>query len=148
MRISDWSSDVCSSDLAAAPGLRARLTSLAGTQRMPMEIWWALLQEVADVHPRVATGIEIGKHARPHHVGVLGYLAMSCDTLGPALARFQRFQPLLHNLTPTLATRTGADFQRSWDPTYGRSTRLSDEVLVSEMMTMARPLKDRKSTRR
>src|SRR3546814_3377801 len=61
MRISDWSSDVCSSDLAAAPGLRARLTSLAGTQRMPMEIWWALLQEVADVHPRVATGIEIGR---------------------------------------------------------------------------------------
>src|SRR3546814_19889311 len=65
----------------------------------------ALLQEVADLHPRVATGIEIGKHARPHHVGVLGYLAMSCDTLGQALARFQRFQPLLHNLTPTLATR-------------------------------------------
>src|SRR3546814_19969957 len=112
MRISDWSSDVCSSDLrhggrtvaegiyvsaalaemlrqylddegAAAPGLRARLTSLADTQRMPMEIWWALLQEVADVHPRVATGIEIGKHARPHHVGVLGYLALSCDPPGP-----------------------------------------------------------------
>src|SRR3546814_15277673 len=80
---------------------------------MPMEIWWALLQEVADVHPRVATGIEIGKHARPHHVGVLGYLAMSCDTLGQALARFQRFQPLLHNLTPTLATRKGDDFQLS-----------------------------------
>src|SRR3546814_20988599 len=90
---------------AAAPGLRARLTSLAGTQRMPMEIWWALLQAVADVHPRVATGIEIGKHARPHHDGVLGYLAMSCDTLGQALARFQRFQPLLHNPPPTLAPR-------------------------------------------
>src|SRR3546814_1953559 len=110
---------------------------------MPMEIWWALLQEVADVHPRVATGIEIGKHARPHHDGVLGYLAMSCDTLGQALARFQRFQPLLHNLTPTLATRKGDDFQLSWDPPYGRSTRLSDEVLVSAMLTLARQLTGR-----
>src|SRR3546814_6280721 len=85
----------------------------------------------------------IGKHARPHHVGVLGYLAMSCDTLGQALARFQRFQPLLHNLTPTLATRKGDDFQLSWDPSYGRSTRLSDEVLVSAMLTLARQLTGR-----
>src|SRR3546814_14379821 len=107
----------------------------------------ALLQEVADLHPRVATGIEIGKHARPHHVGVLGYLAMSCDTLGQALARFQRFQPLLHNLTPTLATRKGDEFQLSWDPSYGRSTRLSDEVLGSAMLTLARQLTGRAARR-
>src|SRR3546814_17302048 len=110
---------------------------------MPREIWWALLQEVADVHPRVATGIEIGKHARTHHVGVLGYLAMSCDTLGQALARFQRFQPLLHNLTPTLATRKGDDFQVTWDPSYGRSTRRSDELLVPAMLTLAGQLPGR-----
>src|SRR3546814_11633799 len=122
---------------AAGPGRRARLTSLAGTERMPMEIWWAVLQEVADVHPRVATGIEIGKHARPHHVGVLGYLAMSCDTLGQALARFQRFQPPLHNLTPTPATPTGDDFQLSCDPSHGRPTLLPDAIPVPATLTHA-----------
>lgn len=130
-------------EAVAAPALRARLASVAGAQRMPMETWWASLQDITDVHPRPATGIEIGRHARPHHVGVLGYLAMSCETLGQALIRFQRFQPLLHNLTPTFATRKGDDFQLCWDASYGRSTRLSDEVLVSAMLTLARQLTGR-----
>lgn len=127
----------------AAPAMRARLAALAGAQRMPMELWWALLQQISELHPRAATGIEIGRHARPHHVGVLGYLAMSCATLGQALIRFQRFQPLLHNLAPTFATRKGNDFRLSWDPSYGRSTRLSDEVLVSAMLTLSRQLTGR-----
>nr|WP_241695984.1 AraC family transcriptional regulator [Solimonas terrae] len=110
---------------------------------MPVETWWALLQAIADQYPRTATGLHIGHHARPHHVGVLGYLSMSCETLGQALVRFQRFQPLLHNLTPTLASRKGDDFRLSWDPAYGRSTRLSDEVLVSAMLTLARQLTGR-----
>ncbi|HET8881984.1 MAG TPA: AraC family transcriptional regulator ligand-binding domain-containing protein [Solimonas sp.] len=127
----------------AAPAVRAQLAPFAGAQRMPIETWWALLQAIADAHPRAATGLRIGRHARPHHVGVLGYLSMSCETLGQALLRFQRFQPLLHNLTPTLATRKGDDFRLSWDPSYGRSTRLSDEVLVSAMLTLARQLTGR-----
>lgn len=127
----------------AAPALRAQLASFAGAQRMPVETWWTLLQAIADAHPRPATGLRIGQHVRPHHVGVLGYLSMSCETLGQALVRFQRFQPLLHNLTPTFATRKGDDFRLSWDPSYGRSTRLSDEVLVSAMLTLARQLTGR-----
>ncbi|WP_020650037.1 AraC family transcriptional regulator [Solimonas variicoloris] len=124
----------------AAPAVRAELDAYAGAQRMPVETWWSLLQAIAEADPQPAIGLRIGRFAKPHHVGVLGYLAMSCATLGQALIRFQRFQPLLHNLTPTLATRRGEDFGLSWDPAYGRSTRLSDEVLVSAMLTLARSL--------
>src|SRR3546814_4372034 len=35
MRISDWSSDVCSSDLLAAPDLVSLLNHLKGTQQLP-----------------------------------------------------------------------------------------------------------------
>lgn len=130
-----------------APELRARLAAFTGQQRMPVETWWSLLERIAALRPQPAAGLAIGRRARPHHVGVLGYLAMSCETLGQALARFQRFQPLLHNLTPTLATRRGEDFRLSWDPSYGRSTRLSDEVLVSAMLTLARQLTGRPALR-
>src|SRR3546814_14690223 len=40
-------------------------------------------------------------------------------------------QPLLHNLTPTLATRKGDDFQLSWYRSYGRSSRLPAEIIGS-----------------
>ncbi|NKF23751.1 AraC family transcriptional regulator [Solimonas marina] len=124
-------------------GLRERLGTLAAQPRMAAETWWALLQQIADARPRPVTGLWIGRSARPHHVGVLGYLAMSCETLGQALLRFQRFQPLLHNLTPTLAQRRGDEFRLSWDASYARSTRLSDEVLVSALLTLARQLSGR-----
>lgn len=130
-----------------APSLRGELASFAGLQRMPVETWWALLQRIAELLPRPASGLAIGRLARPHHVGVLGYLAMSCATLGQALARFQRFQPLLHNLTPTLAAQKGDAFALSWDSSYGRSTRLSDELLVSAMLTLARSLTGRDDLR-
>ncbi|WP_028081450.1 AraC family transcriptional regulator [Solimonas soli] len=130
-----------------APALRDELASFAGLQRMPVESWWSLLRRIDELQPRTATGLAIGRLARPHHVGVLGYLAMSCATLGQALQRFQRFQPLLHNLTPTRAAQRSGAFELSWDPSYGRSTRLSDEVLVSAMLTLARQLTGRADLR-
>ena len=131
----------------AAPALRSKLAAFAGQPRMPVETWWSLLQRIDALRPQPATGLRIGRLARPHHVGVLGYLAMSCATLGQALLRFQRFQPLLHNLTPTLSAQKGRDFELRWDPSYGRSTRLSDEVLVSAMLTLARSLTGRADLR-
>jgi len=131
----------------ADAALHRELAAFEGQQRMPVEVWWSLLERIAVLHGQPATGIAIGRLARPHHVGVLGYLAMSCATLGQALQRFQRFQPLLHNLTPTLAAQKGSDFELSWDPSYGRSRRLSDEVLVSAMLTLARQLTGRADLR-
>lgn len=121
-----------------APDLRQALQSYESGQRMPITVWWSLLERIAQVQPLPAVGLRIGEHIRVQHLGVLGYLAASCDTLGEALLRFQRFQPLLHNLAPSLVSRSTHDVRFGWDPAYGRSTRLSNEVLVSGLLHIAR----------
>lgn len=123
-----------------APGLRASLQPYDAGQRMPITVWWALLESLAQLQPGPGLGLRVGQRIKVHHLGVLGYLAASCATLGEVLLRFQRFQPLLHNLTPFLAQREARDLRMSWDPSYGRSTQLSNEVLVSGLLSLTRTL--------
>lgn len=123
-----------------ATEVRQTLARYEAGSRMPIATWWSLLDEIAAAQPLPAVGLRIGQHFQLHHFGVLGYLAASCETLGQALLRFQRFQPLLHNLTPTLASQRSGSMQISWDPSYGRSTQLSNEVVVSSLLRLARML--------
>lgn len=123
-----------------APALRAALRPIDASQRMPITLWWSLLDRLAELQPGPGLGLTVGRRVKVHHLGVLGYLAASCATLGEVLLRFQRFQPLLHNLTPALAQREAGDLRMSWDPAYGRSTPRSNEVLISGLLSVAQTL--------
>lgn len=124
----------------AAPAPRRTLAQYSSGQRLPITVWWELLEEISRAQDTPAVGLHIGQHFKIHHFGVLGYLVASCETLEQALLRYQRFQPLLHNLTPTLAHRQGQKMQISWDGSYGRSTQLSNEVVASSLLQLARLL--------
>ncbi|MBA4723563.1 MAG: AraC family transcriptional regulator ligand-binding domain-containing protein [Alcanivorax sp.] len=123
-----------------APALRHELQQYDPARRMPITVWWSLLEHVSQCQPTPALGVFIGQQVKIHQLGVLGYLAASCETLGEVLLRFQRFQPLLHNLTPSLIGQESGAFRFSWDPSYGKSTQLSNEVLVSGLLWMLRTL--------
>lgn len=125
---------------AHAPALREELAALGRQQRMPIETWWRLLREVERHVPDPATGLAIGLQAELRDLGVLGYLAAACSTLGQVLERFQRYQPLIHNLSLSKLIHHGDTIQISWDSAYGISTRLSDQVLVAAMLTVTRRL--------
>jgi AraC-like DNA-binding protein len=91
--------------------------------------------------------LSIGACILPHHLGVIGYLAASCATLGAALEQFQRYQPLIHNLSHMLTgahdSETDDHWKLSWDACGSRSTQMSDEVLVSALLALARTLTGR-----
>lgn len=123
-----------------APELRQALKPYEASQRMSITAWWSLLERIAQLQPLPALGLRIGQVVKVHHLGVLGYLAASCENLGEALRRFQRFQPLLHNLTPSFASQEAGELRFSWDPSYGQSTQLSNEVLISGLLRIARTL--------
>ncbi|GAB7533700.1 AraC family transcriptional regulator [Pseudomonas sp. 3A(2025)] len=126
-----------------APQLRAELSRLLKLERLPMEVWWRLLDKVYQEQPREALGLEIGFMIRPHHAGVLGYLAMSCQTVLQALMLFQRYQVILHNQTPMIVRQEAGGLNVSWDSAYGLSTQASDEVLVASLLALARSLTGR-----
>jgi len=120
----------------AASELRQTLARYTPTSRLPITVWWRALDTIAALDPAPGTGLRIGRHIQIHHLGVLGYLAAACETLDQALRRFQRFQPLLHNLAPTFVRSHGEALELSWDPAYGRSTQHSDEVLVAALLQL------------
>lgn len=120
----------------ALPDIREKLTRFAVMPRMPITTWWTLLDDIYAAHPVSGLGLAIGRCTQVHHVGVLGYLLMYCETVGQALLRFHRFQPLLHNLTPSLIRQEGDNLILSWQPRA--STLLSDEVVSSSLLTFVR----------
>jgi len=127
------------------PALRERLSRLAQNTRMPITTWWALLDEIQRACPEEsALGLQIGRCAHPHHIGVLGYLAMYSETLGQALLRFSRFQPLLHNLAPSLIRQQCETVVIGWGQGGHASTQLSDDVVSAGLASFARQLTGRR----
>lgn len=132
----------------ALPTLREKLARLAQGARMPISTWWALLDALQDALPgEPALGLQVGACVKPHHVGVLGYLALYSETLGQALLRFTRFQPLLHNLVPSFIGQQGDALVIRWGTEDHPSTTLSDDVLVAGLMVSVRQLTGRHDLR-
>jgi hypothetical protein len=121
------------------PQLSERLGILRRERRIPIEIWWSLLDDFHDHFPSASLGLEIGQGLQAHHAGLLGYLVMHSSTVGQALLRFHRFQPLLHNLVPTEFKLEEDRLIFAWG-TARKSTRLSDEVFGAALLKLLRDI--------
>ena len=64
--------------------------------RVPFDEWRAMLERTYQVTQDPYFGLEVGSRITPRHLGVLGYVSYSCNTLGEALFRLQRFEDLVH----------------------------------------------------
>lgn len=127
----------------AAPSIRRSLATIPRHGRITMQRWWQLLEDIYREHPEPALGVRIGQHVQAYHSGPLGYLIMSCDTLGAALMRFARYQSLLHTFSAVQLTAQGADIVVSWDTDQGLSTQLSDEVHLAGLVGFIRTITGR-----
>jgi AraC-like DNA-binding protein len=107
-------------------------------RRMTFRQWWQFLQALQDRLPGRLVGMELGLAVQPAHVGVLGYLTLSCDTVAEALQRFQRYQRLLHDGDTGRFEVRGDQVCLCWSSEFGPSTQLSDEVLVMGMLANLR----------
>ncbi len=125
-----------------APLLR-RLQQYAPNSRMTFQEWWNLLEAIQQRLPDHAVGLELGLSIRPIHLGLLGYLTLSCDTVADALQRFERYQRLLHEGDHAHAIAQDDQVCMRWSSDFGPSSRLSDEVLVVGMLRFVRMMTGR-----
>lgn len=123
-----------------APKLRAELAKRGPFELVPIEDWWRWHDRVQEESFQPALGLHIGRCVQLHHLGLLGYLMGTCQTCGLALEAFQKFQPLIHNLNPSLVNIRGNYICITWDDRYGTSTLISNEVLASSFLTNLRTL--------
>lgn len=64
-------------------------------QRLPIDQWQWMLHRVTEHLNDEALPVRLGAAVRPRHTGLLGFLLMSCDTIGAAAAILQRYELLL-----------------------------------------------------
>ena len=122
------------------PELERELRQFQPASRMRFRQWWQLLETLQEQLPEHLVGMELGQAIKPAYVGVLGYLTLSCDTVAEALQRFQRYQRLLHDGDTAHFEIRADQACVCWSSQYGRSTRLSDEVLVMGMVANLRSM--------
>ncbi len=132
--LADW----LDQEQLAAPHIRARLASWAPDEQVPIAQWVSVLDEAQRLRPEEpALGISIGKLVQPRHLGVLGYLAMASDTLGEALAVYQRYQRLILGTELADVSVRGLDVEIRWTPIEGSSI-IADELAIAALITFLR----------
>ena len=68
-----------------------QLEKAQNLERFDYALWLELLNDL-DSHLHIpALGLEIAKYVQPKHLGILGYIALSCENLGEALTRIMTF---------------------------------------------------------
>ncbi len=132
--------DYLDAEKLPAPACRTQLDEWAPDSRIPLADWIGLLECIARDNPQPALGLTIGRHIAPRHAGVLGYIALSCDTLGEALLRFERYDRLVYDGNPAAVSIHGDNVNISWGIEHGLPGQLADETSIAAFTTIVRKL--------
>lgn len=123
------------------PRYSKKLNDLSLKQQMSFQQWWDLLDELEAELNTPALGLEVGRHIKVEHCGVLGYLFRTSRNLGEALLCFKRFQRLIYAGSQAEIKHLNLQtFSIEWDPDFGYSSQLSDELLLSSMTSITREI--------
>lgn len=127
-----------------APDVLDALAPYSSSQRMPILMFWGLLERLQALHPVPALGLRIGRCAKPQHFGVVGYLAASCSSLGQALMRYRRFQTLLVSNLDVQVHQRGSVIRYCWGKSEGEgehdTTPLASEFGVAAFVNLYQAL--------
>ncbi|MEY4516647.1 MAG: hypothetical protein RL180_993, partial [Pseudomonadota bacterium] len=88
--------------------------SVVAGERLPFATWQQYMQAVASQDPRPALGLAIAKWVQPRHVGLLGYLGLSCATLYDALQQLLRYNRLAYDGSAMLVEMNDNILTLSW----------------------------------
>src|SRR5690606_32590145 len=78
---------------------------------------------------------------RPRHVGPLGYLVLSCRTLGEAMLAYQRYESLFYGRNLVEAVLEEGEMQLRWRA-EDATGELADSVSIAALITFLRRLLD------
>lgn len=108
--------------------------------RFPVGEWRALLERANQALDVPALGLAVGATVRPAHLGVLGYVTTHCANLGEALARLEKYERLIYEVSSSRIALEGGSLVLEWGQERGRPGQLVDETAISVLVSFARAL--------
>lgn len=128
--------DYLEAQQVSEPAFKAKLIQLQSQERISIQAWTNLLDEVATLTPIPALGLQIGQHIKTSHAGIVGYLSSSCGSVGEALALFERFARLIYDVNSLSMIIDGEIVRISWGSEHVAPGQLVDETAISIFFTM------------
>lgn len=108
--------------------------------RIPFDDWHAMLERSYQATKNPFFGLEVGSRITPRHLGVLGYVAYSCQTFGEALLRLQRFEDLVHAVNDMRINIDGDLMLLQWGAELGKTGEFADQTAQSVLISYIRYL--------
>lgn len=108
--------------------------------RVPAAQWQAMLEKGAAATGETAFGLRVAQHVALRHLGVVGYLVLSCSTAMEALQRGQRYHVLVSEMNPMQVRVQGEELQLSWPLQHGGSGQLWDELGLATVVRLIQVL--------
>jgi AraC-like DNA-binding protein len=122
------------------PEVDEAIAQYGSQSRVSFQLWSGLLEKISIAVADPAVGLAIGSRVAPRHVGVLGYLVLSCQNLGEALARFARYQRLVYDVNPFNVRVDERGMELSWGIEYGKTGVLADDSSIAALFSFVRIL--------
>ena len=110
------------------------LLDIQNLERFDYVIWRDVLQQIDQLHPQAGLGLKIAEYVQPKHLGILAYIALSCESLGDALKRYQDFHRLVYDGSPLQVEFAAPYFSIRWEEPELHPTQLTDEIAIALMV--------------
>ena len=108
-----------------------QLQQVQNLERFDYVIWRDLLEDLNRLNPKTGLGLEIAEHVQPKHLGIIAYLALSCENLGEALARYHDFHRLIYDGSPLVVEFNPPYASIRWEAPEPNPTQLTDEIAIA-----------------
>ncbi|MFC3901329.1 transcriptional regulator, AraC family [Acinetobacter marinus] len=125
----------CQANQLPAP---TQLLHVQNLPRFDYQVWYQLLNELDQQHNQPALGLDIAQYVELKHLGVLGYLAQSCEHLGEALLRYHDFYRLIYDGSPLIFNKNQDHLIIGWDVPKVFTTQVTNEIAIAIMYQFLR----------
>lgn len=121
--------------------------SLAGDAAIPLGDWLALLDHAIRATGDPDFALKLGESFRIKHLGLVGYVLMTCNTLGEVVAQANRYNRLVGGVGGTSLARRADRAELRFDWTTGVPPPATERIFAAATATLSRWLSDRPDLR-
>jgi AraC-like DNA-binding protein len=105
---------------------------------IPFGEWLNKIKEISEQYPKEGLGLEIGALVQANHIGIVAYIAQSCDTFADYIEILSKYERLWFNYIPKKIDFDEDFFSISWEkPAYVKAGLYIKETSIVEEMQVS-----------
>lgn len=117
-----------------------KLQHIQNLERFDYTVWREILDDIQSQVHSPALGLEIANFVQPKHIGIIAYIAQSCDSLGEALTRYHDFHRLIYDGSPLKIEYVDEKYiSIRWENLpFHLTTQITNEIAIAMMVQFLR----------